>query len=567
MFGFSTATLPPPLLSPDGQSLSWRGYVLLVLLSLAFFLPGLTSIPPLDRDEPHFAQASKQMIESGNYVDIRFQQESRYQKPIGIYWLQAASAKLLLSPEHLDAIWAYRVPSLIGATVAVVMTAALGALFFGPMAGFLAALLLAGCVILNVEARLAKTDAALLGCIMVAQYALGRAYVARDQEEKPSWGVAFAFWTAQGIAVLIKGPILPLITLATLLTLRIGSGTVGWFARLRPVTGLIYALLLTAPWFIAISLATKGDFAAQSAGHDLLAKIWQGQHRGVMPPGLHLLAFPLVFFPGSLLALLALPNIWRARREPFVLFCLGWIVPTWIVFELSLTKLPHYVMPTYPAIAMLAAKVMLDGFPALAERRWRWWPPVVVGLWLVLGTGLATGLVLLPYLTDQVVNVSQMIAGILLLAALMTGLMLLPQRNGKGVLMLSAGGLAFIMISFGFTIPSLQDVWLTRRVVQVAESVKPCQRLKLITASYNEPSLVFAVGTDTLTINKIETVADIFRRDRCRLALLDREHKQSFLDEFHTTEPQPVPLATLTGPNIGSGKKVEVTLYRLPAAP
>ena len=71
-----------------------RHYALLILLCLAAFVPGIASLPPIDRDEPRFMQASKQMAESGDYVDIRFQEESRYKKPIGIYWLQSAAAAI-----------------------------------------------------------------------------------------------------------------------------------------------------------------------------------------------------------------------------------------------------------------------------------------------------------------------------------------------------------------------------------------------------------------------------------------------------------------------------------------
>ena len=63
--------------------------LLLVLLSLALFLPGFASLQPMDRDEPRFAQATKQMLETGDFVAIRFQEEARNKKPVGVYWLQA----------------------------------------------------------------------------------------------------------------------------------------------------------------------------------------------------------------------------------------------------------------------------------------------------------------------------------------------------------------------------------------------------------------------------------------------------------------------------------------------
>src|SRR6201987_1455155 len=97
----------------------------LLAMSLVCLLPGFFNIAPMDRDEGRFAQATKQMIESGDYVDIRFQDEVRYKKPVGIYWMQAAAVKpasSLALPGAQLRIWVYRIPSLIGALGAVLLT-------------------------------------------------------------------------------------------------------------------------------------------------------------------------------------------------------------------------------------------------------------------------------------------------------------------------------------------------------------------------------------------------------------------------------------------------------------
>ena len=96
-----------------------RNYILLFLFSLVMTVSGLASMPPIDRDEPRFVQATKQMVETGDYVEIRFQDASRYQKPIGIYWLQ--SAAVALSGEGAAApIWVYRLVSALGIAIAFV---------------------------------------------------------------------------------------------------------------------------------------------------------------------------------------------------------------------------------------------------------------------------------------------------------------------------------------------------------------------------------------------------------------------------------------------------------------
>ena len=102
-----------------------RAIALLIVCGALFFLPGFFNIPPVDRDEARFAQATKQMVETGDFVDIRFQDEVRYKKPVGIYWLQAAAvetATKLGLPNAQVRIWLYRVPSLLGAIGAVLLT-------------------------------------------------------------------------------------------------------------------------------------------------------------------------------------------------------------------------------------------------------------------------------------------------------------------------------------------------------------------------------------------------------------------------------------------------------------
>jgi 4-amino-4-deoxy-L-arabinose transferase-like glycosyltransferase len=138
-----------------------RPYLLLILLSAALFVPGQAGLPPFDRDESRYLQATTQMFETGNFVDIRFQDQPRYLQPAGIYWLQAASVALFSEPGAREA-WAHRIPSLAGATAAVLLTAWIGNLLFGAPTGFVAAVLLASSVLLGVEARMAKIDAVLL---------------------------------------------------------------------------------------------------------------------------------------------------------------------------------------------------------------------------------------------------------------------------------------------------------------------------------------------------------------------------------------------------------------------
>src|SRR6059058_5227587 len=166
-----------------------RAVVVLLAVALLGFLPGFSSIPPVDRDEARFAQATKQMVESGDYVDIRFQEDVRYKKPVGIYWLQSAAveaASALGLPRAELRIWVYRLPSLIGAIGAVLLTYWTALAFVTRRGAALAGLMMASCVLLGAEARLAKTDAMLLLSVVAAMGAMARIYLSWQRGEDPA---------------------------------------------------------------------------------------------------------------------------------------------------------------------------------------------------------------------------------------------------------------------------------------------------------------------------------------------------------------------------------------------
>eukprot|EP01037_Dinobryon_pediforme_P022043 gene22043-23079_t len=134
----------------------------LALIALALFLPGFVGMQPIDRDEPRFAQATKQMLETGDFVSIRFQDQARNKKPVGIYWAQAAAvsvAEAVGLPNARRTIWVYRIPSLLGALATVLLTYWAGLALGSRRMAFMAGILVASTIVLGVEARLAKTDA------------------------------------------------------------------------------------------------------------------------------------------------------------------------------------------------------------------------------------------------------------------------------------------------------------------------------------------------------------------------------------------------------------------------
>src|SRR5579863_6509243 len=366
-----------------------RAVAVLVLISLFAFLPGFFQIPPVDRDEAYFAQATKQMIETGDYVDIRYRDDVRYRKPVGIYWLQAAvvnTASALGLPSARTTIWLYRVPSLMGAIGAVLATYWCALAFVSRRGAVLSALMMAASTILGVEARLAKTDAVLLFTIVLAMSVLARVYLApRRGDAPPGRGLLAVFWTAIAVSILVKGPLILMVVGLAAASLSIFDRSARWLLALRPLPGLAWMFLLVLPWFIAIYWRVGSEFLVASVGEDMLAKVASSQEAHGAPPGLYVILFFATFFPASMLAGLAAPAVWAVRREPAARFLLAWLVPSWIVFELVVTKLPHYVLPLYPAIAILIAGAVESN--VLSHRPWlvrgaAWWfiAPILISI-------------------------------------------------------------------------------------------------------------------------------------------------------------------------------------------
>ncbi len=267
-----------------------RALAFLVVCGCLLFLPGFFNIPPIDRDEARFAQATKQMVETGDFVDIRFQDEVRYKKPVGIYWLQAAAveaASAMGLPRAQLRIWLYRIPSLIGAIGAVLLTYWAALAFVTRRGAIFAALIMCSSVLLGVEARLAKTDAMLLLTVVAAMGALARVYLSWQRGEDPDhppWSWPAIFWTALAGSILLKGPFLLMIIGLTIVTLAILDRSASWLWRLRPLWGLMWMLVLVLPWFIAIFWRAGDAFFVDSIGGDMLSKLAAQESHGA-PPG------------------------------------------------------------------------------------------------------------------------------------------------------------------------------------------------------------------------------------------------------------------------------------------
>lgn len=543
-----------------------RSYALLILLCLAAFLPGIASLPPIDRDEPRFTQASRQMAESGDYVDIRFQDVSRYKKPIGIYWLQ--NVAVAISGQGGDApIWIYRLVSVLAGIVAVCATFATGRHLFNERTGLIAAIALAGIFGLAFEARIAKTDATLLAMTVLAQGALARLYLDARKDEKPPRFAFWLFWIATGASVLVKGPIGPLLSALTVATLAVFDRDRRWLRQLRLLPGIAVMALIVAPWIVAISAKAGWAFWQESVGKDMLGKVSGGQESHGFPPGYYVLTYSLMIFPFGALALGGgLAALSRFRSDRRLMFLLAWYVPWWIVCEVMPTKLPHYVLPAYPALLLLMAWWLeTAGQDSISGPRWQRWL-ILAGRIGVAGVtlGLAALAAGLPIYFGGVSAWGIVCA----IAFLVAGWLGLGLAGGLSPLRRVAGAAIASILAMGLlagkVLPAIDQMWPSRAIASAFAANRPCPGATLASAGYAEPSLVFLAGTRTLLTDGGGAAARL-QEDKCAVAAVDASQEPAFQAAFESKARKPEVIAKVEGFNFSNGRAISIAFYRLPA--
>jgi 4-amino-4-deoxy-L-arabinose transferase-like glycosyltransferase len=539
-----------------------RAIAVLAVLALASFLPGFFQIPPVDRDEARFAQATKQMIETGDYVDIRFQEETRYKKPVGIYWLQAAvvrAAEAFGVPGARTTIGLYRIPSLLGAIGAVLATYWAAMAFVSRRAALMAGAMMATSILLGVEARLAKTDAMLLLTSVTALGAMARAYLA-EQGDRPSslppLAIAAIFWSAIAFGIMIKGPIILMFVGFAAVALIAMDRSARWMLRLKPLAGVLFAVAIVMPWLVAIVIRSGGSFFTESLGGDMFSKVTGGQETHGLPPGFYFVTFWQTFFPGALLAGLAAPAVWRARAEPGCKLLLAWIVPAWLAFELVPTKLPHYVLPLYPALAILIAGVV-DSH-SLSRNRW-----LVHGTvwWFILMMTVAVLLIALQIVVGQKLGLwTWMFAAAAVIFSLFAWLLYEADGAEASLARAAAASLMLSVAAYAATFPGLRQIFPSVGLANYMHSAG-CADPVAVTAGFHEPSLVFLAGTNT-NHGVGSTAADFLLGGPCRFAFVESRHERAFVQRADT-----IGLRYTTGPriegfNINGGGAVNIATFR-----
>jgi 4-amino-4-deoxy-L-arabinose transferase-like glycosyltransferase len=470
---------------PNSRPLGWLEPALLGLLALGLNLAGNDRTGLWDRDEPRYAVCVREMRSRGDWINPTFNGQPRFHKPVLIYWLTGLSTALAG-----DNPFGLRLVSSLAGAGTVLGVWWLGRRMLGPRAGRLAGLILATAPIAVAEAKLATTDATLALWIFGCQACLW------VLSRRPSPGAAAGFWVLLSLAVLTKGPIGPALILAAVAMARWW----GWPAppqeRLHWGWGLLGFLALTAPWFVAVTITSQGEFLRFAVGKQILDRVASDMEAHGGFPGYYPVVATLVFFPWSALVPPAILEGWRRRKSnPDLAFLLGWAIGPLLLLECFQTKLIHYYLPAFPALALLVARLVgwleTEATPLRQSRLGRLGLALLVAIGVSLAAGLVVALPLVPWgLRWPMIVIAGMVVGGTLTATLWF------QRNRSAR---AAGSLAVtwalvLWVLCGWLIPQAEPYRTARIVGERLAAHSAATGLPPVLLEYQEPGVIYALG-------------------------------------------------------------------------
>ena len=359
----------------------------------------------------------------------------------------------------------------------------------------------------------------------------------------------------------------PLLSVLTVAALFAFERDWRWLLKLKLVRGVALVLLIVLPWVVLITWKSGGAFLQEAVGKDMIAKVAQGEESHGLPPGFYMLTYSLFMWPFGLIAVGAgLQAINRFWDDPRLRFCLAWYIPFWLVFELIPTKLPHYVMPAYPGMALLIGWLLtLPAEEANAPLRrwqsWLWWS-TAFGL-VVVSIGLAVVCIGAPLYLAGTSSWWSIPAA---LAALGAGYLAFPRQLqvplGRIGGIAVCAGITFSLL-FGVIAPSLKPIWLSPAIKVAVDANRPCDTTVLASAPYHEPSLVFLVGTKTMLTDVDGVAGHLLDDPACALGLAPVADEKKLNDALAGQGKSARRLAEIDGLNYSSGDKLSLGLYRV----
>ncbi|HJT45097.1 MAG TPA: glycosyltransferase family 39 protein [Chthoniobacterales bacterium] len=354
-------------------------YATLFVGCVIFHLLGTWSLPLVDRDEPRFAEASREMIERHDYVIPYFNNQFRFDKPPLTYWAQIASYKIFGEND-----FGARFPSAIAAGLIALSIVVRGKHIGGERVAWFAAIIFTLCLQTFIHAKAAVADMWLALFVTMAHWSgielLGFGNRQSNFENPQSamrdrqWPWWFIFYISLALGFLAKGPIAwaPLLTVAST---KLYAPELSLCRRFKFVRGILFMLALVSLWGIPALLRTHGEFFRIGIGRHVIGRSFGAMEgHGANSLGLYFLVLPFYFitvfasfFPWSIKLPALAKRLWKTRNN-IDNYLISGVIIIFIIFSLVKTKLPHYTLPAFGLLALLLAR----HWPAQQTRLFQW---------------------------------------------------------------------------------------------------------------------------------------------------------------------------------------------------
>ena len=293
------------------------------------------------------------------------------------------------------------------------------------------------------------------------------------------------FWFGLGAGILIKGPVAPSLALLTSATVLAAVPRRSWLRTLHWKWGVPLLLVITLPWLIAIGFVSNGGFFSESVTQDFAGKLQTAHEKHGGPPGFYLLAFLWTFWPAVLFMTAdTIRALWKMRHSRRVVFLLAWIAPFWLILEAIPTKLPHYALPLYPAIAMLAAFAMRSEAPLRSR--------VSVSVWALIAALQIALLLALSWVAEAPqLTLLAAIFAIFAAAAALTVMAAWRSCMHLALFGMLLSAALFYGAGYRIALPALDPIWISEKASAAAHALEGCGKEPQGFAGFNEMSFGF----------------------------------------------------------------------------
>ena len=523
-------------------------------LGLLIFLQGIFMLPVLDRDEARFATATKNMLETGDFIDIELEGVKRYKKPIGIYWAQSFATNLLGS-EPYDKIWTYRIPSFLGIMLSILLIFFSTKNIYGVKIASTVIILLSSSFLLITEMHQAKSDGLLFLCINVCNFLL--LYTLKRKGKNIKLDKILLFWIFMAFGTLIKGPIIFIYVILPVIVFTVVKGNNVLKIFFKNYFGYIVYFSIVLPWFIVITIKSDWTFWQESLGHDLFKKVVSSQESHGFFPGYYFISFYLFFWPGCIYLFPVIRSFFlkikkfEINQEDLYLVCI--IVPGYLVYELIPTKLPHYVLPIYPALSILTAVFLNEN----SKNTQILLKPIYLPLFLIFPLAIVSLYTYAIY-EFSLFDSYFFIQIFLFILIIILCLNLFTRKRLKEFLLITLLFQTFNYFSIIYYLnPNLKKLWIAKNISNYSELYNSYE---IYHYGFNEPSLVFMMGHKSER-KSLDDVKDIINNNKEFLFFVSGDESEKFM-KFSKDKENFKFVESFIGYNYSQGKYILTSVFK-----